>query len=121
MVHIVSSAKARAPILHESLRGELYACLAGVLRNLKRPAIKLGGTVDPMHVLYLLSRNLALAKLVEEFQTGSSQWLKTKGPEFQSFHWQSGYGGFSAGESGLETATLYIAARGAPSQNELPG
>jgi REP element-mobilizing transposase RayT len=152
IVHIVFSTKARVPILRESIRGELYAYLAGVLRNLECPAIKLapfrrtlktihrrdaetrrkahsscslrlcvsavkngnsytiklGGTADHMHLLCLLSKNLALAKLVEEFKTGSSRWLKTKGPEFQSFHWQSGYGGFSVGESGLEAATRYI-------------
>jgi REP element-mobilizing transposase RayT len=104
----VFSTKARPPILHESIRGELYAYLAGALRNLKCPAIKIGGTADHMHVLCLLSKNLALARLVEEFKTGSSKWLKTKGQEFQSFHWQGGYGGFSVGESGLEAATRYI-------------
>ncbi len=108
IVHVVFSAKARTPILHKSIRGELYAYLAGVSQNLKCPAIKIGGTADHVHVLCLLSKNLSLAKLVEELKTGSSKWLKAKGPEFQSFHWQSGYGGFSVGESGLEAVSRYI-------------
>ena len=108
IVHIVFSTKARVPILHESIRGELYAYLAGVMQNLKCPAIKLGGTGDHVHVLCLLSKNMALAKLVEEFKTGSSRWLKTNGPEFEPFYWQSGYGAFSVSESGLEAATRYI-------------
>ena len=108
IVHIVFSTKGRVPVLHESIRGELYAYPAGVLRDLKCPAIKIGGTADHIHVLCLLSKNLSLAKLVEEFKSGSSRWLKTKGPEFEVFHRQSGYGGFSVSESGIDAASQYI-------------
>lgn len=108
IVHIVFSTKFRTPILHESIRGELYQYLAGALRNLKSNAIRIGGTADHVHVLCLLSKNLALAKLVEELKTGSSKWLKTKGTEFHSFHWQNGYGGFSVSESALVAVRRYI-------------
>ena len=108
IVHIVFSTKARTPILHESIRVELYKYLAGALRNLNSTAIQIGGTADHVHVLCLLSKNLALAKLVEELKTGSCKWLKTKGSEFHSFHWQNGYGGFSVSESALAAVRQYI-------------
>jgi putative transposase len=108
LVHIVFSTKARMPVLDESIRGELYQYLAGVLRNLKCPAIKIGGVADHVHVLCLLSKNFALANLVKELKTGSSKWLKTKGPHLHSFHWQNGYGGFSVSESALEAVSQYI-------------
>jgi putative transposase len=34
--------------------------------------------------------------------------LKTKGPEFRNFHWQSGYGAFSIGQSQLAAVKRYI-------------
>ena len=49
-----------------------------------------------------------LANLVKELKTASSKWLKTKGPQLHSFHWQKGYGGFSVSESVLEAVSQYI-------------
>jgi putative transposase len=40
---------------------------------------------------------------------GSSKWIKTQGPAFRRFHWQSGYGGFSIGQSAVDEVTTYIA------------
>jgi hypothetical protein len=45
---------------------------------------------------------------VEEVKTASSKWIKTKGREFRNFHWQSGYGAFSIGQSQASTVTRYI-------------
>jgi len=108
IVHIVFSTKSRMPVLNELIRGELYQYLAGALRNLKCSAITIGGAVDHVHVLCMLSKNLALAKLVEELKTGSSKWLKTKGPHLHSFHWQNGYGGFSVSTSLLIAVSQYM-------------
>jgi hypothetical protein len=40
----------------------------------------------------MLSKKIALIKLVEEIKSHSSKWIKTKGPEYLNFYWQSGYG-----------------------------
>jgi len=108
IVHIVFSTKSRVPVLNESIRHELYPYLAGALRNLECAAIKIGGAADHVHLLCLLSKNLALARLVEKLKTGSSKWLKTRGPHLHSFHWQNGYGGFSVSASQLEEVSRYI-------------
>jgi REP element-mobilizing transposase RayT len=34
---------------------------------------------DHVHALFRLSKNLALAKIVEEVKTSSSKWVKTQG------------------------------------------
>jgi len=39
----------------------------------------------------------------------TSKWIKTQGTGFRKFHWQSGYGAFSIGQSGVEEVKTYIA------------
>jgi len=49
-----------------------------------------------------MSKNIALAKIVEEVKTSSSKWVKTQGCGLANFHWQSGYGAFSVSPADLE-------------------
>lgn len=107
-VHIVFSTKHRETILNKKIQSELYSYFAGVLKEYESPAMKIGGTADHVHILCLLSKNYALAKIVEELKKSSSKWLKTKGTEFRSFYWQNGYGGFSVGQSGIDAVIQYI-------------
>jgi putative transposase len=44
-----------------------------------------------------------------EVKRATSKWIKTQGKEFASFHWQSGYGAFSIGQSGVDEVKTYIA------------
>ncbi|GBC61835.1 transposase [Desulfonema ishimotonii] len=46
---------------------------------------------------------------MEKIKTGSSKWIKTKGPRYQLFSWQNGYGAFSIGVSNSEALKQYIA------------
>ncbi len=52
---------------------------------------------------------MKVADLVEEIKTESSKWIKTKGAEFSNFHWQTGYGAFSIGQSQVPSLKRYIA------------
>jgi len=108
LVHIVFSTKLRAPVLNADVAHGLYAYLAGILKQCNCPAIRIGGTTDHIHILCNLSRTLAIAKVAEEIKTGSSKWLKTKGPEFRTFHWQNGYGAFSVSQSAVDAVAGYI-------------
>ena len=64
---------------------------------------------DHVHILFSLSKNYPLMKIVEEVKKGSSKWIKTKGPAFHKFQWQNGYGGFSVSQSGVDAVKRYIA------------
>ena len=66
------------------------------------------GTEDHIHALFALSRTITVADLVEEVKTSSSKWIKTKGKGFRQFHWQSGYGAFSIGQSNVPALKRYI-------------
>jgi len=108
-VHLIFSTKQREPMLLSPVRKDLHAYLAAVLNNHDSPALKLGGMSDHVHVLFRLSKDLALAKIVEEVKTSSSKWLKTQGRGLANFHWQSGYGASSVSAADVELVVEYIA------------
>jgi putative transposase len=108
LVHLIYSTKDRAPCLSAEIRARLFAYKAGILRKWQSPAIVIGGVADHVHLLFCLSRNHSLAKLVEEVKKGSSKWLKTQSPEFGNSHWQAGYGAFSVSQSNVEQVKHYI-------------
>jgi len=107
-VHLIFSTKNREPTLLASLRPRLHAYLATVLKNRDCPAVKVGGVSDHVHLLFSLSKNLALAKAVEEIKTSSSKWVKTQQRGLGGFHWQSGYGGFSVSAAEVDEVAGYI-------------
>jgi REP element-mobilizing transposase RayT len=95
----------------ESMRTKrcLNPYLATIFRSLKSPSLTIDGTTDHVHILFSLSRVIKIADLVEEVKTDSSKWIKTKGLEFENFHWQRGYGAFSIGQSQVPILKRYIA------------
>ncbi len=108
-VHLIYSTKNRQPIIRPEIEEELRKYHAGILQNLDSPLISMDGTADHIHILFRLGRKIALADLVEEIKKSSSKWLKSKGPNYRDFYWQSGYGAFSIGQSGIAQLKKYIA------------
>jgi REP element-mobilizing transposase RayT len=108
-VHIVFSTKYRQPFITEAVENELYAYLGGICKRLECQPIKIGGYTDHIHILCMLSKKIALMKVVEEVKSHSSKWIKTKGEEFSNFYWQDGYGAFSVNPSEVDVVIGYIA------------
>ena len=108
LVHLIYSTKNRDASLTPAIRSKLYAYQAGILQECSSPAIVIGGAFDHVHALFVLSKNSALCKVVEELKKGSSKWIKTQGEAFASFCWQNGYGAFSVSESQVENVRRYI-------------
>jgi putative transposase len=109
LIHLIFSTKNRHPFIHAGVEAELHAYQAATLHELGCYAIAVNGMPDHLHLLFQLARTRALAEVVEEVKKRSSKWIKTKGPRFEAFHWQAGYGAFSIGESGVEALRQYIA------------
>jgi putative transposase len=108
LIHLIYSTKDREPCLAPEIRIELFKYKAGILKEWKSPALRIGGAADHVHVLFCLSKNHALAKVIEEVKKGSSKWMKTQRPRFRDFHWQAGYGAFSVSQSHVEEVRRYI-------------
>jgi putative transposase len=108
-LHIVYSTKHRTPFLQDTkLRDDLHAYLGGIARRQGSPALVVGGTSDHVHLLCRLARTITVADLLRELKRDSSKWLKEKSTELADFHWQDGYGVFSAGPEQLDALTAYI-------------
>ena len=107
-IHLVFSTKNREPLILSSVRIQLHSYLGGILNNLDSQVIKTGGTGDHIHTIFRLSKNFALAKIVEEVKTNSSKWIKTQGNAFANFYWQSGYAGFSVSAGDADRVVDYI-------------
>ncbi len=55
-----------------------------------------------------MSKNIALAKLVEEIKRHSSRWIKTVDDYYSTFAWQGGYGAFTVSASVHDKTKRYI-------------
>ena len=108
LIHLVFSTRNREPFLAPEIDAELYPYMAAILKAIKSLALIINGTSDHVHTLLSLSRIVTIADLVEEVKTESSKWIKTKGRQFRNFHWQSGYGAFSIGQSQVPMLKRYI-------------
>jgi len=82
--------------------------MAGILKNMESPAIIINSVPDHIHILFRLSKNHALAKVVEQVKKESSKLMKTIVHGDKNFTWQIGYGAFSVSSSALETVKKYI-------------
>jgi len=107
-VHVVFSTKHRTKIIHPPFDTELYRYLGGICNNLGSPVIRIGGYTDHVHILCMLSKKIALMKLVEELKSHSSKWMKTKDPSLINFYWQDGYGAFSVNPAEVDRVIAYI-------------
>ncbi len=107
-IHIIFSTKNRQSLIHPPYDVGLYGYLGGICKNLECSPIKIGGFVDHVHILCMLSKKIALVKLMEELKSRSSRWMKSKDESLGDFYWQDGYGAFSVSPSHVAAVVVYI-------------
>jgi len=107
-VHIIFSTKHREPLILPQIEDELYKYLGGICKQMECTSIRIGGYLDHVHILCMLSKKIALMKLLEEMKSHSSKWMKTKGIMFKNFYWQNGYGAFSVNPAQVDRVIAYI-------------
>ena len=107
-VHLVYGTKNRFPFLKDDIRNRMHAYKAGTLKKYESPAIVINSVEDHVHILFRLSKNHALSKIVEEIKKQSSKWIKGIEGGSSKFAWQGGYGAFSVSSSKVEVVKQYI-------------
>jgi REP element-mobilizing transposase RayT len=107
-IHIVFHIKNDSVAIRPAEKQRLYAYMGSVLKTNNSIPIAINGTHDHVHILCVMSKNIALAKLVEEIKRHSSRWIKTLDGYYQQFAWQGGYGGFSVSPSLHDKTKRYI-------------
>ena len=108
LTHIIFSTKNRRPVLPAEARARLNAYFVGILRQWDSPSVIVNSVADHVHILCRLSKNHALAKVIEEIKKGTSKWLKRQDAALRDFHWQNGYGAFSVSQSNVDQVRRYI-------------
>ena len=108
LVHVIFSTKNHEPFISPSIEPELFAYMGGILKNQNSRLLDAGGTADHVHLLISQSKNVSLSSLMKDLKKDSSLWIKTKGCEFDNFHWQDGYGAFSIGHSQIDALKKFI-------------
>ena len=108
LIHLVYTTKERRSWIPREHQGKLWSYQAGVFNKMDSPAVIIGGVDDHVHALFSLSKNWALAKVVEEVKKSSSKWMKSDGPRNRLFAWQGGYAAFSVSVSNIEVVKKYI-------------
>lgn len=107
-VHIVYHIKSTSVEIRHTEKQKLYAYIGSVVKTNESIPIAINGTHDHIHILCVMSKNIALAKLVEEIKRHSSRWIKTLDEHYKSFAWQGGYAGFSVSPSLHDKTKRYI-------------
>jgi REP element-mobilizing transposase RayT len=107
-LHIVFSTRYREPFITAAVAPVLYDYLGGICRGLDCSPIIVGGHLDHVHILCLLSKKIALSDFVRELKGDSSRWIKLKTSTVNDFYWQKGYGAFSVSPRGVDKVKTYI-------------
>lgn len=108
-LHTTFSTKNRKPFFNDKeLRERTHAYLAGICRNLKCPALIIGGVEDHVHLLTRHSKSITVVDYLRELKRESSKWIKTVDTTLKSFRWQTGYGAFSISPSHVDEVRRYI-------------
>lgn len=107
-IHLIFSTKHRKPLIQAPVENDLHAYLGGICKRLECQPIKIGGYTDHVHILCMLSKKIALVKLLEEVKSHSSKWIKSKFDNQSHFYWQDGYGAFSVNPYEVDVVINYI-------------
>ncbi|WP_121353932.1 IS200/IS605 family transposase [Flavisolibacter nicotianae] len=107
-IHLVFSTRSRVYTIDEAIQPELFRYIAGICANNECNPVQIGGHTNHVHALFLLSKKMALVKVVEEIKAHSSKWIKTKGDAYQNVYWQNGYGAFSVNPFEVDIVVAYI-------------
>ena len=107
-IHIIFHIKNNSCTIRNEEKEHLYAYMGSIIKDNESIPILINGTKDHVHILCVMSKNIALAKLIEEIKRHSSRWIKTKNHHYSNFAWQGGYGGFSVSPSLHDKTKRYI-------------
>ncbi|MCD8177327.1 MAG: transposase [Tannerellaceae bacterium] len=106
-VHLVFHIGNKSVSIQPTDSARLYSYISGILKEKECFPVRIGGMPDHVHILFVLSKNIALADLVREVKRSSTTWLKTN-TYYKNFKWQTGYGAFSTSVAAYQRVIRYI-------------
>ena len=107
-IHLVFHIKTTSPPIHDADISRVHTYIGQLVNTTDCKVIQVGGIHDHVHILFLLSKDVAISHVVEEIKRNSSRWIKTIDPCYRTFAWQNGYGAFSVSQSVVEKTLEYV-------------
>jgi len=107
-VHLIFHIKGSEVSIKNEDKNDLFAYIGAIIKDNESIPIIINGTEDHVHILCIMSKNIALSKLIEEIKRHSSRWIKSRGTDYKLFAWQGGYSGFSVSQSLHDKTKMYI-------------
>jgi REP element-mobilizing transposase RayT len=107
LLHFIFSTFGRRFLIRPEFRGDLFAYLGGIVREMNGTALIINGTGDHVHMLLRVRPVHSSAEMARVVKTNSSRWVREKWSS--EFAWQTGYAVFSVSESSVAAVTKYIA------------
>ena len=107
LLHFIFSTLGRRALIKAKFRGDLFAYLGGIVREMNGVALIVNGTANHVHMLLRIRPVHSSAEIVRVVKANSSNWVRGKWS--REFAWQTGYGVFSVSESNVAAVTKYIA------------
>ena len=107
-IQTVFAVSGRMSLITNNYKEELYKYITGIVRNKGQKLLQINGMSDHVHILIGLRPAMAIADLVRDIKSDSSDWINRRKPAPGKFAWQEGYGAFSYGHSQLDTIIRYI-------------
>ncbi len=86
-IHIVFHVKTPLVSIRYDDKKDLYSYIGSIIKDNGSIPIIINGMEDHVHILCVMSKNITLAKLVEEIKRHSSRWIKTKDIYYKHFAW----------------------------------
>jgi putative transposase len=104
--HVVFSTQGHLPLIKREIRSELFAYIAGLIKEKGGKPFIINGVEDHVHMMILLPPDLSLSEAIKFVKANSSRWMKQR---FRKpFAWQKGFGAFSVSRSNAGAVSRYI-------------
>jgi len=106
--HIIYSTKNREGWASPDIEQRVWAYLGGIARENGMIALKVGGTVDHVHLVIGMPPTTTVSKAVQLLKGASSKWVHDTFPSVAASGWQDGYGAFTVSKSHLPDVIRYV-------------
>ena len=107
-IHIIFTTKYRQPLILPEFELCLHQKMIELSRDMDSPVLAIGGSVDHLHILCNLSKQIALSTYLETLKSKSSYWVKREPLFIADFYWQPGYAAFSVDPKNINLVVNYI-------------
>ena len=107
-IQTVFAVSGRVSLITSDFKEEVHKYITGIVTRQGQKLISINGMPDHLHILIGLKPSMALANLVRDIKSDSSEWINKRKLARGKFAWQEGYGAFSYGHSQLDMIVRYI-------------